>query len=232
MRPDMFEVIIERPRGGSRHARYPRVRMRRMTADSRCESMGRGYREKFLNENLAPLRRYLRAQIGRPWTAVRSEISAHLNVGSAVQKHVLDHLSDFVDENVFEREDGLYTRRWGRIGRVRSLGRPTLYVDPRTGILRMAPMEPRKAARRKRRRLTHVRVLSPTRQLRRKDGVWYEVTIGSFVRNQARMPFDALEKREVSPYEWSNETVGDLWTALRYVQSARVLTKRERAGLL
>jgi hypothetical protein len=230
MRADMFEVIIERPRSGSRGARYPRVRMRRLTGDARCEGMGRGYREKFLNENLAPLRRYLRAQIGRPWTKVRSEISAHLNVGSAVQKHVLDHLSDFVEENVLEREDGLYARRYGRIERLRSIGRPRLYVDPRTGILQMAPMEPRKAAKWKRRRLTHVRKLSPTRELRRKDGVWYEVTIGSFAREER--PFDALEKRVVSPYGWANETVGDLWAALRYVQSARVLTKRDRARLL
>ena len=181
MRPDMFEVIIERPRSGSRRARYPRTRMRRITGDARCESMGRIYGEKYLNENLAPLRRFLRSRLGRPWSVVRSEISEHLDVGSAVQKHVMEHLADFVDENVFERDGELWTRRhWGNVERVRSIGRPKIYVCPRTGILRMAPMEPRKAKRRKKRRLSHVRVLSPVRELRRMNGIWYDCTIATF----------------------------------------------------
>lgn len=234
MRPDMFEVIIERPRSGSRRARYPRTRMRRLTGDARCESMGRVYGEKHLNENLAPLQRYLRRQIGRPWDKVRSEISEHLDVGSAVQKHVMDHLRDFVDTNVVERDGELWTRRrWGgAFERVRSLGRPKLYVCPRTGILRMAPMEPRKAKKRARRRLPHVKVLSPTRELRRMNGVWYDCAIGTFEKWAPKRPVDALVKREATPYGWHEEVVGDLWQRGRYVQTARILDKRERQRLL
>jgi hypothetical protein len=233
MRPDMFEVIIERPRSGSRRARYPRARMRRLTGDARCESMGRIYGEKYLNENLAPLRRYLVAQVGRPWWKVRSEISERLDVGSAVQKHVMEHLADFVDENVFEEEGEIWTREWGgKRVRVRSIGRPKIYVDPRSGILRMAPMEPRKAKKRARRRLSHVRRLGANRELRRMNGTWYLCTIGTFDRLTQNRPLDALVRRAANPWAWHEEIVGDLWTANRYVQTARILTKREREKLL
>jgi len=51
---------------------------------------------KVLNENLAPLRRYLERQVGRKWDKVYAEISAQLRPTSAVQQHVRDHLHDFV----------------------------------------------------------------------------------------------------------------------------------------
>jgi hypothetical protein len=50
--------------------------------------MRRRYKEhaqKALNENLAPLRRYLLKQIGRPWNKVFSEICQNLRVDSVVQ---------------------------------------------------------------------------------------------------------------------------------------------------
>ena len=49
---------------------------------------------KLLNENLAPLRRYLERQVGRPWDKVYSEIAEGLRVASTVQRHVRDHLRD------------------------------------------------------------------------------------------------------------------------------------------
>ena len=82
MRSDMFEVIIERPRWGSS---YKRKKGRHGEPLRRQEgptwepvSLGRG--SKGLNENLAPLRRFLESRVGRPWDAVRSEISSILNV--------------------------------------------------------------------------------------------------------------------------------------------------------
>src|ERR1700736_4653085 len=64
------------------------------------EGMRRGHAtrggRKELNENLAPLRRYLERQVGRPWNKVYSEIARHLRVDSAVQQHVREHLRDFV----------------------------------------------------------------------------------------------------------------------------------------
>jgi hypothetical protein len=61
-------------------------------------SMSRG--RKVLNENLAPLRRFLQQRVGRSWDAVRSEICAVIAPRSAVQKHVLDHVAEMVEQNV------------------------------------------------------------------------------------------------------------------------------------
>src|SRR5829696_5793202 len=103
MRDDMFEVIIERPRWGSRMP-YRR-RARRIDAkaslarDSDSLPSYFGMRRwallgqsKSLNENLAPLRRYLEGQVNRPWNKVWSEISANLAATSTVQQHVRDHV--------------------------------------------------------------------------------------------------------------------------------------------
>jgi hypothetical protein len=69
MREDMFKVIVERPRlvnsnGYSRDGR----RFRNREEVGSFLGMKRGYDStKWLNENLAPLRRYLASQVNRPW---------------------------------------------------------------------------------------------------------------------------------------------------------------------
>ena len=120
MRRDMFKVIVERPRyftpGGSTRGRAPRD----VEDAPSHQGMHRRYKahaQKELNENLAPLRRYLLKQVGRPWNKVFSEICEHLRVDSAVQRHVRLHIADFVSIE----------------GRSHCL----MYVDRRTGILRL-----------------------------------------------------------------------------------------------
>ena len=74
MRQDMYEVIIERPRYGGKARRGRRAR----DADALPirESMRRTYvvqrAEKEIADNLAPFRRYLIRQVGRPWNKVYS----------------------------------------------------------------------------------------------------------------------------------------------------------------
>src|ERR1700689_2535694 len=115
MRDDMSEIIIERPRHNSR-ARYPRKLRRSDAGASRRdpESLAfvagmtprrLGYvNYKILNENLAPLRRYLEAQVNRPWNKVWSEISSKLKPSSTVQQHVRDHIGDFVAVKTFIKD--------------------------------------------------------------------------------------------------------------------------------
>jgi len=119
MRRDMAKVIVERPRTGGfldygdRIARYER----------RCRDRSDPYvlpmrmpmrfaRTKNLNENLAPLIRFLRGAVGRRWDEVHAEIRAHLRVTNPVQLHVMQHVDDFV---YFARREGhrivLTTRR-------------------------------------------------------------------------------------------------------------------------
>ena len=54
--------------------------------------MRAGYGYRGLNENLAPLRRYLHAQIGRPWNKVFSEICAGIDRRNTVQQHIHQHI--------------------------------------------------------------------------------------------------------------------------------------------
>ena len=110
MREDMFKVIVERPRWGSRHA--PKSKLRYDKSPGRKRATGRrmvmehsGY-TKCLNENLAPLKRYLHKQVGRPWDKVYSEISQHLDTSSTVKQHVRDHLTDFILITVTHDRDG------------------------------------------------------------------------------------------------------------------------------
>src|SRR3954469_16133269 len=104
MRPDMSNVLVERPRrprGPSVGSAYPRGSLEAKWAPDfenapRIEAMGRLYGTKYLNENLQPLVRFLRSNVERFWNDVHSEIAEHLSCSSAVQKHVLDHLRDYV----------------------------------------------------------------------------------------------------------------------------------------
>src|SRR5476649_123720 len=138
MRPDMFKVIVERPRLRSRGPSALKAR----DDDETKVPMGRGRGTKELNENLAPLERFLRRNVGRPWNNVFSEIRAGLSLRSAVQKHVRDHLQLMVDLHVFERNGELWTFSHGE-QRLEPGYRDELYVCNRTGLLRVLPAAPR-----------------------------------------------------------------------------------------
>ncbi|WP_193790358.1 hypothetical protein [Sphingobium sp. SYK-6] len=140
MRADMFKVIVERPRWGSRHA--PPVKLKNDHNDFKQIGLKRHVREradysKSLNENLAPLVRFLQRRVGRRWDDVFSEICEHLDTGSTVKMHVREHLRDFV---IF----GISQGRHGELlceGRVLdpdrySWRRCELYVDPCDGVLK------------------------------------------------------------------------------------------------
>jgi hypothetical protein len=201
MRDDMHEIIIERPREGSRmgHTRRmrrfdPKISVAR-DPDALPFQIGLNRwtmlakRSKLLNENLAPLRRYLAKQVNRPWNKVWSEISAHLKPTSTVQQHVRDHVADFVATNTC-LEDGTV---WvgGRFGGREPLAksRQLLYVDPRTGILRRnkhykrySQLRREAAAEAQRERATRMRELGPLLQLHRLRDCWWEVTLASYAR--------------------------------------------------
>jgi hypothetical protein len=198
MRDDMDEVIIERPRLGSRMGH--RRRARRLDArvatlrdpDSlpkhmgyeRSAKFGRGF--KMLNENLAPLKRYLKAQVNRPWNKVWSEMSASLRVTSAVQQHVRDHVDDFVAMRTYHRDGVVWVQQ--------RFGSPTklpdsyyeLYVDPRSGLLRLNTHYRRYQLQFKHRRaeVEHhhredMREIALMLQIHRlDDGGWWEIRLG------------------------------------------------------
>lgn len=195
MREDMAKVLVERPRRGG----YGGFRGRlNRDLDSLPTKQGMKYGladTKSLNENLAPLRRYIARQVGRPWSKVYSEISAQIKPTNAVQQHVRDHIEDYVAVTVSCDKAGepLNVSRWFRSY--------DFYVDPNDGMLKPVKADTDKARKRakeqRRQRLAKLRSdldrieLSPGSDLRRLNGIWFAVDFsvssqGAMVINQKR----------------------------------------------
>ena len=155
MREDMAKVIVERPRRGG-GVRFPRGAGRHQGDFERLprrQGINRpwtyGGDRKGLNENLAPLRRYLLSNVGRPWDRVFGDICERINVSSAVQLHIWQHVRDYVCLDAVRVEEGGNNRhvpkngksrkhRIRRGGYVDSRGRgirKPFLVDPRSGLL-------------------------------------------------------------------------------------------------
>jgi hypothetical protein len=133
MRNDMSKVIVERPRRGGDRDRKGRPARDFDDIPSK-QSMKQGHSDrKELNENLAPLKRFLHKSVGRPWNMVFSEICENIRVDNAVQKHVRNHVFDYVHLHVLVEGKEVYTRRF--LG-VCELWNGDFYVCPKSGLLK------------------------------------------------------------------------------------------------
>lgn len=204
MRKDMYKVIVERPRrGGGYRSEAP------IPADlddsPKQEGLKRRHRSrKCLNENLRPLERYLASQVGRPWDKVYSEISAGIDRRNTVQRHIHQHLEDFVETRAVADGDTILV--WnGRLGYepVGNLTWLRFYVDPRTGLLCLN----RQGARKKRairlqQKIEHLIrlkkshgtgiVIDDSTQLHMINGIWYRITLAKVARSRYHGIFDKL----------------------------------------
>jgi hypothetical protein len=175
VREDMAQVVVERPR--RKPFKIRKGRSVPLTDMPSHEGMRRGHAlhgdRKELNENLAPLRRYLEKQVGRPWNKVYAEIARNLRIDSTVQQHVRDHIRDFV---------AIRPRRIAKGWPFRDLWWQPLYVDPGTGLLRRTDGLAEEKARRHARRgrsappIEHV-PFGADAELRLMDGQWYHVKL-------------------------------------------------------
>jgi len=190
MREDMARVIVERPRLLDSIGRKGRLKLfedcPKQLGMRRSQRERGGY--KMLNENLAPLRRFLERQVGRPWDKVYSEIAARLRVDSTVQQHVRDHLLDFV---AIRPQKGISDwRRW----RTEGLWYQPLYVDRQDGLLKRTDHLPEARIRRRRdaedknEKPAIERIeLGSDRELRRIGGIWYEVALATLPLPEYRL---------------------------------------------
>ncbi len=138
----MPKKLVERPRRGAwgpKRAQRDRSKTRMAIAREDFGALRKrgpmARHDKWLNEYLKPLQRFLRSRRGQPWDRVYSELREHLSASSTVHMHIMEHLWDMVARRVrVER---------GRVFRVeRTAWRNELfcdgwgfYVHPRSGLL-------------------------------------------------------------------------------------------------
>ena len=185
MREDMHKVMVERPRRG-KEGDATAARLREDFDGPMRLGMRAGYGYRGLNENLAPLRRYLRSQLGRPWNKVFSEICAGIDGRNTVQQHIHQHIHDFIAVDVEVRDGRLIdvANRGGFLRRGRGIFQE-LYVDPRTGLIclnRHYISSRQDAAEYRKREAAEIaarrRTVGERTLLLRVEGIWYRVELG------------------------------------------------------
>ncbi len=204
MRRDMSKKLVERPRWGhqmrNRDVRYQRSAMRLVHDEDSAIAMWQHTKmrprrgsSKCLNENLAPLRRFLKSACGRPWDKVYSEIRQNLAPTSTMDMHIMQHLWQYVRREVILEEGRVWTKGWGGYHQTYRDGR-SFYVHPRSGIL----LEPKHRCPRRDRgpvKSTETRrvIDRETYHLYYGD-VWYRVAIGPIGSRLDDAHWDALLK--------------------------------------
>lgn len=140
MRDDMNKVLVERPRCGWRTRKLARGKIKQAGEDYpqrigvRKQRKTNGTESKYLNENLAPLKRFLAKQVGRPWNTVYSELRENVSPSNAVQMHILEHVEDFVAKpSLGKQGEWIWPRRfaWSQGPRTGQL-----YIHPRDGLVK------------------------------------------------------------------------------------------------
>ena len=220
----MYKVIVERPRRGGGHSKGRRDDFE----VAERESIRRRHtNRKSLNENLAPLKRFLRSRVGRPWNKVYSEICENIKVANTVQKHVRDHIPDFVAFHVKLVGKVPHFKTSSRYGSTGPIWHP-FYVHPETGILCASPPK-------------RLRKYKPVKQFEqipidrlhkwvKVEDIWYWVEF----REMPNFRLDALAmyrddhilKIRIDDWKVSQE-----WGANIYAVSKRQANKKEIRGL-
>ena len=213
MRKDMKKILVGRPRIGSFQKNFEVRDLRRLkpseedNAPMRLSMKPKGAiwwddpfdprGLKILNENFAPLKRFLHSKIGQPWDRVYREIRRFNPPDSAVSKHIYDHLYEFVDLHpryVNGELDIPYHSPFGNLH-----CHLYCYVD-REGVLRATPTPKYESLRRKkivlhRNKPYELRELKQGKEtirllFRREDQVWFSAE-----------PFRTLSKKEKKRYK-------------------------------
>lgn len=210
MRSDMSKVVTERPRNGGnlgfrqgyvRDFSWKRLREEGREEESPCRDIGRkrkyeDYKE--FDDHISPLYRYLEKACGRPWNDVYSEICANLKLDSTTQRHIRDHVDDYVEKNVRYKDGKPVVCRWGMEISIESPDRyfaPNFWVD-REGILRAG------RARRRKYKPDYSEWTPPTDltfPYVQKDGYWYQVDL------RRAGPLEESYEHYVNGYIYSNK---------------------------
>lgn len=198
MRADLNKQLCERERFGH-DRRYKNVRRNKKldSLDVSFESMKRRHTvvgdTKTFNENLNPLWGAVRKAVGKPWNKFYSELCKNFDKRSVINQHILQHLNDRVEQNVYIREDGelMVSRDYGKHLPLRECSYIEYYVDPRDGILKVNKHRKTYKQRRRedakeaaRKEAESFRKLDKDNVLRKIDGIWYHFTLKDVPRGR------------------------------------------------
>ena len=156
MRSDVNKILTECYKEGPHDYKFPR----RTTAKIFDEVGGKvGIRyehthtpkhgTKSFGENLSYLPRFLKANVGRKWNDIYSDICKNFDRRSTVNDHIFQHLFDYFVEakNVITQGGELYEKTpWGGPVLLQRRGNKDLYVGPGDGILKYIPVRPKTKA--------------------------------------------------------------------------------------
>ena len=174
-----------------------------------------GYDRREFGNRLGPLRRFLRANIGRPWNKINSEIFKHISHRTVSGRRLLEHIGWEVQKNCSIGSDGVIYQqpRYGR-----ALPVSGLYVHPINGLL--CWQEPISYDRLEKKRKAQAEVEKKKVMLRQSDkqayfkinGLWYVAVFfpenspnlqkfqGTLIENLAGR-FCIMRKRQLSRKE-------------------------------
>lgn len=231
----MHKVVVERPRwnpGPGKNGRRANLPDELLP---KFEGMRRPYpMRKGLTDLLGPLRRWLRAQVGRPWDDVYGEACAVIKPDSVIRAHIKTHLLEFVHRHTFVKEGEVwcFTGRWRfeelPLTVAASRGAP-FYIHPLTRLLCETQMQPRRRWRDEKatqRKLTQ-RWLNETTLLRRLNGCWFGCRMEKFPQSYASgdrpWRFDVAEKKMISRSETDNPYGGHIYCIAKRQLSWREL---------
>lgn len=148
MRADLNKLLCERERRGGFRSRdhHPYRHMKRFAPDTDPEeggpagqeSMTRryGYDGKEFNENLRPLYGQVRRAVGRRWDAFYSDLCKVFDMRSVINQHILQHLKDYCEREIYLRDGALFIRRAYGPDKALAQDDCEFYVDPRDGIIK------------------------------------------------------------------------------------------------
>jgi len=262
MREDLNKLLCERERVGhsDRYGNYRRLKHFEDKSDiedsdelftgvgsSHRESMKirYGYDTKSFNENLNPLRGFIRSSVGKKWNKVYSEICKVFDKRSVINQHILVHLFQYVETK--DIVVGANGKLWYRPTEYVFSTEPhplkessvEYYVDPRDGILKYndGHQTQRQAARqraveRAKEKAAVLRVLNDQTELHNISGSWFEVKFEHVAgQTETEMVTDYYRKnwlrtRTVYPYRFdvlAKQTVAEKRVAV----SKRQLSHKE-----
>lgn len=196
MRPDFNRLLVERERIHSRDHfhNYRNVKGPKGLDDD--EVGGRqpmrirynhGYDRKHFNENLNPLKGWLRSCIGKNWNKCYSDLRKTFDCRGVINAHILQHLFDYIEVNTFVDAHGQVMARskgWSRSGDmpVSECG-SDFYVCPKSGMVRSTNKKSYRTIRKQREKeaarekLNVERWLDSDNVLRFIDGAWYHFEV-------------------------------------------------------